>query len=440
MLIPDILHEFDLGVWKHVLIHHLQVLVAVGGNVIQMMNLRYRNIPTFGRQTIRSFGNNVSGMSKLAARDFEDLLQCAIPVFEGLMPRRAENSAVLDLLFVLATWQALAKLRLHTTSTLALLEDATKALGNTLRTYLNKVAAGYQTKELPTEEAARGRRDAARIKKGKGKGRAATAAQGGPKIKHFPLLTYKLHALADYVEAIGRYGTADSWTTQTGECEHKRVKRFYARTNKRKTFGLQIARHEQRHRLLQNIHAREQQHGQQSTTDLSTMLPVEVAQPVDPVLSPAFMPFEAVEPLEKTSPLQHHHVSANDDALNNFIPKLKDHLLRRLTGSEQEEFTWADRDTIQFVGNKVFKHKVLRVNYLTYDLRRMQDSINPHTHANVLLKAPDSDEPTIDDPDTPKYWVAQVVGVYHANIRHVGPASKTRLPQKMEFLWVRWLT
>ena len=36
---------------------------------------RYRDIPTFSRDTIRKFVKNVSGMSKLAARDFEDLLQ-----------------------------------------------------------------------------------------------------------------------------------------------------------------------------------------------------------------------------------------------------------------------------------------------------------------------------------------------------------------------------
>lgn len=36
---------------------------------------RYRQIPTFGRDTIRKFSNNASGMKKLAARDFEDLLQ-----------------------------------------------------------------------------------------------------------------------------------------------------------------------------------------------------------------------------------------------------------------------------------------------------------------------------------------------------------------------------
>ena len=36
---------------------------------------RYRQVPTFGRDTIRKFNNNASGMKKLAARDYEDLLQ-----------------------------------------------------------------------------------------------------------------------------------------------------------------------------------------------------------------------------------------------------------------------------------------------------------------------------------------------------------------------------
>ena len=36
---------------------------------------RYRQTPTFGRDTIRMFSTNVSEMKKLAARDFEDVLQ-----------------------------------------------------------------------------------------------------------------------------------------------------------------------------------------------------------------------------------------------------------------------------------------------------------------------------------------------------------------------------
>jgi len=40
---------------------------------------RFRQVPTFGRSTIRKFGGNVSAMKKLAGRDFEDLLQVGAP-------------------------------------------------------------------------------------------------------------------------------------------------------------------------------------------------------------------------------------------------------------------------------------------------------------------------------------------------------------------------
>lgn len=91
---PDLLHEFELGVWKAVFTHLIRLLYAVGGDGIQILNERYmtfdshfsqsfnhytynryRDIPTFGRGTIRKFNNNVSAMKKMAARDFEDLLQ-----------------------------------------------------------------------------------------------------------------------------------------------------------------------------------------------------------------------------------------------------------------------------------------------------------------------------------------------------------------------------
>jgi hypothetical protein len=36
---------------------------------------RFRQVPTFGRDTIRRFSSNISELKKLAARDFEDILQ-----------------------------------------------------------------------------------------------------------------------------------------------------------------------------------------------------------------------------------------------------------------------------------------------------------------------------------------------------------------------------
>jgi hypothetical protein len=38
----------------------------------------FRQVPTFGQDTIRRFSNNVSELKRLAARDFEDLLQVCV--------------------------------------------------------------------------------------------------------------------------------------------------------------------------------------------------------------------------------------------------------------------------------------------------------------------------------------------------------------------------
>lgn len=138
---------------------------------------RYRLIPTFGQGTIRKFGNNASAMKKLAGRDFEDLLQvqfniffnvalhlasfqCAIPVFEGLLPE-PHNEVVLELLFELSTWHGFAKMRLHTESTVQALENSTRRLGLILRRFESETCSAFKTRELPSEEAARGRRKAA---------------------------------------------------------------------------------------------------------------------------------------------------------------------------------------------------------------------------------------------------------------------------------------
>lgn len=85
--------------------------------------------------------------------------QCAIPVFEGLLPPR-ENKIVLTLLYRLAEWHALAKLHMHTEPTLAHLDKATVVLGNELRRFRDKVCPSYDTVELPREEDAHYRREA----------------------------------------------------------------------------------------------------------------------------------------------------------------------------------------------------------------------------------------------------------------------------------------
>lgn len=73
------------------------------------------------------------------------------------------------------------------------------------------------TKDLPSEEAAWGRRKANKAAKGSGvpatSDKSAGQETSGPKTQHFNYQTYKLHALSDYVETIRKFGTTDSYTT-----------------------------------------------------------------------------------------------------------------------------------------------------------------------------------------------------------------------------------
>lgn len=86
MLVVDFMHEFELGVWKAVFKHLLRILYAHGDSTISTLNERYRAVPTFGRTTIRKFTDNASAMKKLAARNYEDLLQVCRVYFNDMLP------------------------------------------------------------------------------------------------------------------------------------------------------------------------------------------------------------------------------------------------------------------------------------------------------------------------------------------------------------------
>ena len=190
MLVPDFMHKFELGVWKATLMHLIQLLYEVGNDAMQEFNaqymsyfliilnfqlkiVRFRLVPMFGRDTIHKFSSNISGLTKLAARDFKDILQvgdslnnvflwfslifqCAIPVFDGLLPE-PYNTIIINLLFKLATWHAFGKLRMHTKTTLYHFDNCTTRLGQDIRRFSCDCCAKFNTYDLPHETAARAR-------------------------------------------------------------------------------------------------------------------------------------------------------------------------------------------------------------------------------------------------------------------------------------------
>jgi len=195
-------------------------------------------------------------------------------VFDGLFDGE-DGDDVLQLLFVFAHWHGLAKLRMHTDQTLALLDETTTLLGVKFRRFVNHTCGNFNTRELQREANARARRAAKKsttssvppgqaagaisltaaqmtIPKGHSSSATSAAAPGAQQItaspsteplrevgldspalhlpaaasraetdvttsrrtKTFNLDTYKYHSLGDYAEHIRQYGTTDSYSTE----------------------------------------------------------------------------------------------------------------------------------------------------------------------------------------------------------------------------------
>ena len=123
------------------------------------------------------------------------------------------------LLFELATWHGLAKLWLHTETTVNNLEHSTTWLGTALCNFEANVCSTYTTPELPSEEAACVRRRASAAKKAntqlpKKPIRTGKLAPQSKWTCKFNLSTYKLHTLGHYPRAIRLFGTSDNFNSQ----------------------------------------------------------------------------------------------------------------------------------------------------------------------------------------------------------------------------------
>lgn len=252
-----------------------------------------------------------------------------------------------------------------------------------------------------------------------------------------------------------------------GELAHRVAKKFYARTNKR-NFERQIAAHERRQRLLRAIMKRMERAVPTIDEDHTT----------DPAPAPApssstpniLAPDPESDSMPRTSPRAHHQISeskrswihtaqfmsafSNDPAVTvrpfsdtsiwlitsqNFMRDLKSHLLARLLDipydGDEQEFTAQELADVTIVRDRLYTHKIVCVNYTTYDTQLDQDTLNTRTHPDLMVLAHED-----DDGDWPHpYWYGRVLGIFHAEVRHMGRRSKTNgVPQRMEFLWVRW--
>ncbi|EUC58469.1 hypothetical protein RSOL_256740 [Rhizoctonia solani AG-3 Rhs1AP] len=342
-LTVDFLHEVELGVWKSVFQHILRILESTDSRSLAIFNERFRLIPPFGDGTIRPFTEDVSNMSRPAARNYEDILQCIIPAIEGLLPSSIEGQ-VTTLLYVLAQWHGLAKLRRHTSVTINVLRCTTTRLGHELREFHRR------TSELEVYETTREHTARQQRARKKAKPRAALTADSnamdadpssgeiGRRRKYFSLDTVKFHVVGDYPESIECFGTMDSFSTQTGELLHRSDKTRFTRTNGR-DYLVQMNKIQRIEARLSNIQAdlEKIEHNLPSQSKphptTASTLAHEDLQTTDAGRSPYQIAVSQKNPI--VLPLW----LASDPALKNFLPRLKSHLLARIRNERYEEET-----------------------------------------------------------------------------------------------------
>ncbi|KAG0706560.1 hypothetical protein DFH29DRAFT_995942 [Suillus ampliporus] len=366
----------------------------------------------------------------MAARNFEDLLQ--------VRATSPQNQIVQDLLFTLAHWHGLSKLRMHSDLTLDILDATTTDIGNQLRDFKVKVCSAHDAKELDKEvnthsrhqakEAVR-RTQAGKNNKSVTNGLLTTTMVEEPVDRNklhrtvsFNLQTYKIHALGDYVSCIRCFGTTDSYSTEPGELEHRTGKRRYLRTD-RKSFIRQLTQIERRQTRIRCIKNCLEEPRASEAADSMTY-----------------------------KPCIHHHIGlsekSNDDigsylrlhegdpAMKNYFSRLKEHLLLHILTSQPGDSCQqveGGTDQVLFKRNRIYHHNIARFNYTTYDTRQDQDVINPKTlHHDIMLLNSTSDNSDCGG----RYRYARVLGVHHVNIVYTGGPYHTAL--RMEFLFVRW--
>ncbi|OBZ68468.1 Sulfite reductase [NADPH] hemoprotein beta-component [Grifola frondosa] len=147
--------------------------------------------------------------------------------------------------------------------------------------------------------------------------------------------------------------------------------------------------------------------------------------------------------------------NSDDPAVMNFLPKLRQHLLPRIQAKLREEDAVnaisdrngtgvedlndaqvsEDQNCVLFKNDCIYRHYILRLNYMTYDVRRAQDVINPNTsHRDVMGLVEIEGEQHGIHP----FWYARVLGIFHVDVVYTGSGMLDFRSRRMDFLWVRW--
>ena len=94
----------------------------------------------------------------------------------------------------------------------------------------------------------------------------------------------------------------------------------------------------------------------------------------------------------------------------------------------------SDCDLVYLKSNQIYLHKLVHIQYTTYDVQREQDVVNPSTpHWDIMLLATTTDN-NVDHP----FLYAHLLGIYHANVTYAGDDIQNYQARRFKFLWVHW--
>ncbi|GAB1527748.1 hypothetical protein RhiTH_010936 [Rhizoctonia solani] len=328
-LVVDQLHKVELGVWKTLFKHLVQLLHLGGNNVVLEFNKR---------------------------------------------PAQ-------QLLFIFAQWHGMAKLRLHTKSTLGIFKSLTIKLASALQAFLD-LTKSLDVCETPQEYACcKKRQEAAKA----------------------------FHALGNYVQTIEEFGTTDSYSTQIGELQGRRFKAQYSQTNKQDAVT-QMTRIDDITSVL-----REMEGALTALQKASTNQPPIDEGAMDSLLNgePYFIGLKDCSkdmiPNVSLWVLQNSH----NISTRFFLPQLKRHLLAWVLGdSNHPKFCNSNILKVRLAQERMYRHNTLRVNYTLYDILRQQDSLSPTSHQCFALLPTKADQ----HPDEHPFVYTKILGVYHAKV------------------------
>ncbi|KAF9494121.1 hypothetical protein BDN71DRAFT_1393825, partial [Pleurotus eryngii] len=112
-----------------------------------------------------------------------------------------------------------------------------------------------------------------------------------------------------------------------------------------------------------------------------------------------------------------------------FLPKLQAHLLACILGlsysGDEHDFSPQQLRQVVLVNNRLYAHKVLHINYTSYNTHRCEETLNPRTNSDFMAMSHDAHNP---------FWYGRILHIFHVVVHHPELATN----QQMDFLWVRW--